>query len=257
MSRAPQHLDGRTNAVTEGPDWPVGAEAAGAQGARAQGAGAQGAGAPETATLVEILRDRIVREVFVSGQRLREREIAEEFAVSRAQVREAFSVLTERRLLDRKANVGVTVARLGPEEIAQLYELRGAVEGLAARLAAERAPEGAWDDLLHSFGAPADEMIAAADLEGYGKIVDEAQQRLVRYAANAVLNETMGVLADRSAVLARRSILLPGRTDVGLKMHRELLAALIARDGEAAERIKRANLADACERLVRFAHYLR
>ncbi|MEI4485659.1 GntR family transcriptional regulator [Frigidibacter sp. MR17.14] len=211
----------------------------------------------DTEELIAVLRQRIVREGYAAGQRLRERQISEEFGTSRAQVREAFAVLTERRLLTRQANVGVTVTRLSPAEIVELYEVRGAVEGLAARLAAERAPDGAWDSLRRRFGAEADQMIAAADLDGYGRLVDEAQKGLVDHARNPVLVETMGLLGDRAAVLARRSILLPGRTDVGLRMHRDLIEALIARDGDAAERIKRANLADACERLVRFADYLR
>lgn len=207
--------------------------------------------------LARIVRDRIVREVYVAGQRLREREISEEFDVSRAQVREVFSLLVERRLLLREANVGVTVVRLGPSEIFELYELRGAVEGLAARLAAERAPHGAWDALVHDFGAPADRMIESHDMDAYLALIDRAQVAIVTHAGNSVLQETMALLSDRLAVLARRSILLPGRTVEGLRLHRALMAALAARDGDAAERIKRANLRGACETLVRFASYVR
>ncbi|APH72311.1 GntR family transcriptional regulator [Aquibium oceanicum] len=210
-----------------------------------------------TGELAQILRDRIVREIYVAGQRLREREVSEEFGASRAQVREAFSLLVERRLMVREANVGVTIARLGPHEIVELYELRGAVEGLAARLAAERAPAGAWESLCHDFGAPADRMIEEHDIDGYLELIDRAYRSIVSYAGNSVLQETMAQIYDRLAVLARRSILLPGRTVEGLRLHRELLAALAARDGEAAERIKRANLSGACETLLRFANYVR
>lgn len=210
-----------------------------------------------TEELGRIVRDRIVREVYVAGQRLREREVSDEFEASRAQVREVFSLLVERRLLLREANVGVTVVRLGASEIVELYELRGAVEGLAARLAAERAPDGAWDALVHDFGAPADRMIETHDMDAYLSLIDRAQIGIVTHAGNAVLQETMAQLSDRLAVLARRSILLPGRTVDGLRLHRALMAALAARDGDAAEQIKRANLRGACETLVRFASYVR
>lgn len=210
-----------------------------------------------TEELGQILRDRVVREIYVSGQRLREREIAEEFGVSRAQVREAFSLLVERRLLVRETNVGVTVARLGPKEILQLYELRGAVEGMAARLAAERAPDGAWDGLLHEFRTAADRMVSEHDMDAYLDLIDRTYLSIVRYAGNAVLEETMAAIYDRLAVLARRSVLLPGRAAEGLRLHKELVAALAARDGETAERIKRANLRGACETLLRFADYVR
>jgi len=209
-----------------------------------------------TEELGRIMRDRIVREFYVGGQRLTEREVCDEFDVSRAQVREAFSLLVERRLLVREANVGVTVARLGPAEIVQLYELRGAVEGLAARLAAERAPDGAWDSLLRDFGAPADRMIADHDMDGYLSLIDREYRGIVTHAGNSDLQETMAKLSDRLAVLARRSILLPGRTVDGLRLHRELIAALAARDGAEAERIKQANLRAACETLLRYADYV-
>lgn len=211
----------------------------------------------DTDQLGQILRERIVREVYASGQRLREREISEEFKVSRAQVRDAFALLVERRLLVREANVGVTVARLGSSEITQLYELRGAVEGLAARLAAERAPDGAWDGLLSEYSTRADHLVAEHDIDGYLDLIDRTHLSIVHYAGNAVLQETMAQIYDRLAVLARRSVLLPGRAAEGLRLHKELVAALAARDGENAERIKRANLRGACETLLRFADYVR
>jgi DNA-binding GntR family transcriptional regulator len=207
--------------------------------------------------LGRILRDRVVREIYVSGQRLREREISEELGVSRGQVREAFSLLVERRLLVREANVGVAVARLGPEEILELYELRGAVEGMAARLAAERAPDGTWDDLLREFNTTADRMVASHDMDRYLDLIDRTYLSIVKHARNAVLEETMAQIYDRLAVLARRSVLLPGRAVEGLRLHKQLIAALAARDGEAAERIKRENLRLACETLLRFANYIR
>jgi DNA-binding GntR family transcriptional regulator len=210
-----------------------------------------------TEELGQILRERIVREVYVSGQRLREREISEELNVSRGQVRDAFAWLVERRLLVREANVGVTVARLGAEEITQLYELRGAVEGLAARLAAERAPDGAWDELLEEFATKADRLVAEHDIDGYLSLIDRTHLAMVHHAANAVLQDTMAQIYDRLAVLARRSVLLPGRATEGLRLHKQLVAALAARDGENAERIKRANLQGACETLLRFADFVR
>lgn len=207
--------------------------------------------------LSEIIRDRIVREIYVAGQRLREREFSEEFGASRGQVREAFSLLVERRLLEREANVGVAVARLGPQEISQLYEVRAAVEGLAARLAAERAPDGAWDDLVKEYDASAERMVAEHDMDGYLDLIDRTHRAIVLHAQNVVLEETMAQIYDRLAVLARRSVLLPGRAVEGLRLHKELVTALAARDGEAAERIKRANLRGACETLLRFANYVR
>ncbi len=207
--------------------------------------------------VVAELRDRIVREIYGPGARLKERELAEEFAVSRAVIRDALAILAERSLIIRHANRGAEVASIGPDEIKQIYEAREAIEGLIARLAAERAPGGAWDQLQIDFGEPVGAAVEAGSLDVYAMHLDRLQAEMIAQANNPVLTEITNSLADRIAVLARRSILLPGRAVEGLRGHREVLKALAERRGEDAERLKRQNLRNAREGLLRYASYVR
>jgi DNA-binding GntR family transcriptional regulator len=207
-------------------------------------------------SVVADLRDRIVRQVYGPGTRLKERELAEEMAVSRAVIRDAFSVLAERKLIVRHANRGAEVAALGVDDINEVYEAREAIEGLIARLAAERAPDGAWDVLKTSFGEPVGDAIASGQLDVYWRFIDEMQAAMILHAGNSVLTELTSLLADRSAVLARRSVFLPGRAQEGLRLHREVIWALADRRGEDAERLKRQNLRDARNRLLKYANYV-
>jgi DNA-binding GntR family transcriptional regulator len=207
--------------------------------------------------VVAELRDRIVREVYGPGARLKERELAEEFFVSRAVIRDALAILAERSLIIRHANRGAEVASIGPEEIKQIYEAREAIEGLIARLAAERAPGGAWDQLRIDFGDAVGAAVAAGSLDVYAMHLDRFQAAMIAHANNPVLTELTNSLADRIAVLARRSIFLPGRAEEGLRLHREVLRALAERRGEDAERLKRQNLRNAREGLLRYATYVR
>lgn len=214
-------------------------------------------GPKSVAAVVAALRGRIVRQAYGPGARLKERDLAEEFQVSRAVIRDAFSILAERQLIIRHLNRGAEVARIGPEEILQIYEAREVIEGLIARLAAERAPAGAWDQLKADFGDPVGDAVAAGNMEIYSDHLDRLQATMIAHAGNPVLTELTNSLADRIAVLARRSIFLPGRAEEGLRMHREVLWALADRRGEDAERFKRQNLREARNGLLKYASYFR
>ena len=139
--------------------------------------------------LTQEMRDRIVKRIYLPGQRLTERELAEEFGVSRSMVRDALNVLAERRLVVRSANRGVEVARIGRAEVIEIYEVREAVEGLLARMASERAPDGTWDDLLDLFGEPATDAVERQDVEAYSVMLDQLSERTVAMAGNSILSD--------------------------------------------------------------------
>lgn len=90
----------------------------------------------------ETLRQGIISGRFAPGQRLVIRDLAEEIPYSRSTFREAFRRLAAERLVSLIPNRGVAVSRLTPQEMADLFEIRGLLEGQAARRAAERIDEG-------------------------------------------------------------------------------------------------------------------
>jgi DNA-binding GntR family transcriptional regulator len=73
------------------------------------------------------------------GQRIRQNELAEKLGVSRQPVSHALHLLHRQGLVAESGRRGFEVVRLDPERIRQLYEVRGAIDALAARLAAGRA----------------------------------------------------------------------------------------------------------------------
>src|SRR5690606_35735565 len=89
------------------------------------------------------LREKIINGELPGGMRLFEVPLAEALQISRTPVREALSRLAEEGLLDRLPNGGFVVRRFGFADVVDAIELRGVMEGTAARLAAERgaAPE--------------------------------------------------------------------------------------------------------------------
>src|SRR5690606_6881952 len=91
------------------------------------------------------LREKIINGELPGGMRLFEVTLAGTLQISRTPVREALSRLAEEGLLDRLPNGGFVVRRFGYADVVDSIELRGVLEGTAARLAAER---GAPPDAL-------------------------------------------------------------------------------------------------------------
>jgi DNA-binding GntR family transcriptional regulator len=87
------------------------------------------------ARILEAITDRSL----LPGQRITQNELAERLGVSRQPVSHALHQLYRQGLLADSGRRGFEVTQLDPERIRQLYEVRGALDGLAARLAAQRA----------------------------------------------------------------------------------------------------------------------
>ena len=206
--------------------------------------------------LVEMLRHQIASHEIPPGARLREQHLAEEFGVPRPRVREALLALGERGLIERVPNRGAIVARLTVDQLLDIYDVREVLEGLCARLATERAPEGHWDELTALFGEPMEERVAAEDFDGFVEGYEQFRQSIIDAAANPVLTDLLDAIYDKTQVAIRRIIILPGRAEVGLAEHRGVLAAITSGDGESAERLRRSNMRSARDFLERYQSFV-
>jgi len=83
------------------------------------------------------LRGAIVEGDIKASSKLNEPELAQRYDVSRAVIREAINRLEACHLVERKANIGARVVALSPKRLVDLFQVREALEGMAARLAAE------------------------------------------------------------------------------------------------------------------------
>ncbi len=84
------------------------------------------------------LLDAISDGTLTPGSRIKQEDIAEQLNVSRSPVLQALRLLKKDGLLEEAPGRGLVVARLDPVRMAHLYRVRGALDALAARLAAER-----------------------------------------------------------------------------------------------------------------------
>jgi DNA-binding GntR family transcriptional regulator len=86
----------------------------------------------------DYIRKRIYDGQIGPGARINELEISQQLGISRGPVREAIRRMTSSGLLTFEPNAGARVITLSPERVAQLYDVREALEAKAAALAAER-----------------------------------------------------------------------------------------------------------------------
>ena len=95
------------------------------------------------------LRESILSGDLPGGTRLDIARVATHLGMSRMPVREALRQLASEGLVVIRPNRGVAVTQLTPEDVLEIFEMRAALEGLAARLARPHLDEAAFQDLEH------------------------------------------------------------------------------------------------------------
>ena len=186
--------------------------------------------------VADYLRDEILSGRFPPGQKLNVAEFATLLGVSHTPTREAFQLLASERLVSMHAYRGSFVAELAPDEYEEIFLMRVGLEGLAARLGAERISD---EDIEQARARMRElgEAAAAGDIDRFLE-VDRAFHR-VHYLASGRESLWDRILSLRSAAerYTRLGYGLPG-SDLKetAKRHRALMRAVEQRDGQAAER---------------------
>lgn len=206
--------------------------------------------------LLQMLRARIATQEIAPGAKLREHELADTFGVPRARIRQALFALEQRGLIERIPNRGAVVTRLDLAQVFRIYDVREVLEGLCVRLATQNVPNESWQDLLGEFRGPMSELLRQGDLDAYCAGYDAFRRRTIEAAANPLLAEMLDSIYEKTQVLIRRILILPGRAEVGLREHIAVLEAMRRGDADEAERLRRANLRSARAYLERYQKYV-
>lgn len=189
-----------------------------------------------------LLRKDIVEGGIASGAKLSETELSTKYAVSRAVIREAINRLESCRLVERKANIGARVVALSPQGLIELYEVREALEGMAARLAARNMTEQeitALNDLLnqHFQEVKGGESYyqEAGDVDFHYRIIQGSKNRhLINMLTNGIYHLVR---------MYRVQLGMAGpRVTTAFDEHRHIVKAISNRDEELAEMLMRRHI---------------
>ena len=194
----------------------------------------------------ERLIEAITSGEFQPGERLSEAKLARELGISRGPLREALGRL-EGKLVTRTPRIGVSVIQFERSDLEQLFFVREALEGMAARLAAERMRETQLDALEDMLRQHADRPgLAAGEVYHQRSIDDDFHFAIVDAAGSERIKQ---LLLDEVYYQLRihrlRSSTRPGRARAALDEHREILKALQSRDPDLAEARMRAHIRNA------------
>jgi DNA-binding GntR family transcriptional regulator len=197
----------------------------------------------------DTVRRLIVSGVLTPGTRLGEEDFARQFAISRTPVREAFLRLEAERLAERNAGRSLVVAGVTPDEILEIYVVRTAVDGLAARLAADTARPQDVANLRWlngqlrkaSDGDPAE--MATLNLQFH--------EAIAKAGRNEFLVDLMAMVHDRVRRFGGTTFAHPGRPDGAVAEHEAIIDAIEARDPVRAEAEARRHMTNAMEVRIR------
>ncbi|RSM81673.1 GntR family transcriptional regulator [Kibdelosporangium aridum] len=178
------------------------------------------------------IRDAVFSGAYPPGSQLREVELAEALGVSRGPVREALLRLEREGLVRSEWHRGSTVTTLSAQDVSELDSLRGALEHLAVGLVIAHATEAdiaAIEDAAARMARAADEHeMVRYDIEFHDAVYAAAHHQRLQDAWYAIRSQVHLFLLTRVGLNSADYLsTIPDE-------HRELVAALRARDTEAA-----------------------
>jgi DNA-binding GntR family transcriptional regulator len=181
------------------------------------------------------LRAAIMSGRLAPGAHLSVPEIARQLGVSRTPAREALFALERGGLVEVRPRRGAVVAAGGHTDLRELFELREALEGMAARLSARHMPESdvaLLDATLEQHQAAID----AGDLDAFVRLDRQFHDMIALGSVNQRLASSLEQLRDQTDVLVRALSVRSGTMDARvLHAHGRIARSIERRDGDQAE----------------------
>ncbi|MCY4179036.1 MAG: GntR family transcriptional regulator [Litoreibacter sp.] len=181
--------------------------------------------------------------VYKPGDRLVESELATRFGGSRTPIREALQRLETQSLLTRDGR-SLVVASLDHDQMAELYTVRGALEGLAAELAAQHAAPEEIKVLYDMIEKDRELLDNPSELSQANR---RFHRQLHRASHNRYLVQQLDLVYRSMALLATTSLAVDGRGEIALDEHFAIVKALEERDAARASEALRSHLSVAFE----------
>lgn len=184
--------------------------------------------------IAEHVGNAIIKGAYGAGARIPEQDVADQFNVSRGPVREALRILERDGLVQIHPRRGAQVAQLNAAEVKDLFEVRKALMGLAAKLLAERKDPVATARLRSGVERLA-ELASSDDVDGYTGVVYGQNSLLAEGSGNEFLRDMVFSLAHKTLRYSRLALATPERRARSVRLWREVAKAVEKGDGQAAQ----------------------
>lgn len=149
--------------------------------------------------VLDVLRQRISSHQIPPGTKLVEERLATEFGTTRSRMREVFSALEALGLVMRIPNRGTIVCKLELSQVFEIYDVREALEGMCARLAAQNVPPESWQDLvdLYAPGGVMEKHLKDLKIEAFFEEYNRLRVRMIEAANNPVLADMLDGILEK------------------------------------------------------------
>lgn len=188
--------------------------------------------------ILEMIRDAILKGTMKPGERVSEPELAERFGISRTPIREAFRQLESEGYLEVIPRKGAVVASLSERDIEEFYAIKIILEGFAAKMAAENLTEKDIER-LESINERLQKIADDGDVKSFFRVHNEFHDLFIKAAGNDKLYEMINQLVMRFKRLRLASLSQPGRMEISVEEHRNMIEAFKNHDGERADSLVR------------------
>jgi DNA-binding GntR family transcriptional regulator len=190
----------------------------------------------------ERVRDMIIEGQLAAGEWINELELCKRLQISRTPLREALKVLASEGLVELVPRRGARVAQLSVREIVDLFEALGALEGIAAELAATRM-SAADIEKLRRLQILIEHQHRAKNRHDYFRDNQALHLAIVAFSGNSAIAEIHSRLIARVGSARYIAILSESRWNDAVQEHSEILAALERRDARRAGELLRQHVA--------------
>lgn len=187
--------------------------------------------------------DAIDAGTYKPGSRLVESELADRFQVSRTPIREALQRLETQSMLTRDGR-SLIVASLDHNQLAELYEVRAELEGLAAQLAAQHATP---EEVRVLFDMISSDRKIIGDPDKLSRANRRFHNQIHLASRNRYLIKQLEMVHRSMALLTSTSLAVDGRGEMALNEHEAIVKAIELHDGEAANKALKTHLSYAFE----------
>ena len=188
-----------------------------------------------------VLKESIVKGFLEPGTKLLENRIAEEMQVSRTPVREAMQKLVAEGFVKTTPNQTMVVTEVSPEDVKEVLQIRGVLEGLAARIAAKKINRQEIDE-LGKLVAQMSLHVTEENLSSYCKVDDEFHDLILNICGNKWIIQIRDNLGSFIYRFRIKSLSVPGRLKCSLKEHQAIMEALKKHDSVEADRLSQVHM---------------
>ncbi len=201
---------------------------------------------PVREMVFESLREAIILGKLRPGERLMEIQLAEEMGVSRTPVREAIRKLELEGFVVMVPRKGAYVAGVSIKDIVDVFEVRAALEGLAAGLAAERITDEEMDQLEEAIVKLSGEEDVLTVVKG-----DSMFHELIYKASrNHRLTQIITHLQEQINRFRLTSLSVPGRLKIAVGEHKKIIEAICDRNVNLAHSLASEHMENAEQNLL-------